>query len=350
VTRSPRPLLTRRSALSALAAAACVPVGCNKSEPSATPKESPSGVPPTVPQPGKGWRFYRQNPSERLAAAGALEALPTDLRKAFSPGEGFFEPMPVPKDGDWLDAHNEPGQTYDAWTTSGANLARAPKNVIELIPVGAWSDRAPTVTVLERFTRAFFGLPVRVADPVSTSAIGATSRKRSTGTQLLTTDILDWMRKGLKSDTYCALAVTTTDLYPDPGWNFVFGQARLYQRVGVFSFARHDPAFFTPRARSQPPPKALILERSLGTLAHEICHMFGMDHCVFYNCLVAGSNHQEESDRHPLHLCPVCLRKLHRGAGMTVVPRYQALASFYQQAGLAEEADWTRRRLAHVRG
>jgi archaemetzincin len=33
------------------------------------------------------------------------------------------------------------------------------------------------------------------------------------------------------------------DLYPDPAWNFVFGQASLRERVEVFSFARYDPAF-----------------------------------------------------------------------------------------------------------
>jgi archaemetzincin len=31
------------------------------------------------------------------------------------------------------------------------------------------------------------------------------------------------------------------DLYPEPSWNFVFGQASLNERVGVYSFARYGP-------------------------------------------------------------------------------------------------------------
>jgi len=30
------------------------------------------------------------------------------------------------------------------------------------------------------------------------------------------------------------------DLYPDPSWNFVFGQTSLPGYVGVYSFARYD--------------------------------------------------------------------------------------------------------------
>mgnify|MGYP000107882883 CR=1 FL=1 len=41
-----------------------------------------------------------------------------------------------------------------------------------------------------------------------------------------------------------AAAVTMTDLYPSEDWNFVFGQASLRNRVGAYSFARYDPAFY----------------------------------------------------------------------------------------------------------
>ena len=45
-------------------------------------------------------------------------------------------------------------------------------------------------------------------------------------------------------------------------------------------------------------------------MTHEIGHMFGVKHCVYYNCAMNGSNHLQESDRRTEHLCPVCLRKL----------------------------------------
>ena len=54
----------------------------------------------------------------------------------------------------------------------------------------------------------------------------------------------------------------------------------------------------------------LCLRRTLSTASHETGHILGMAHCTAYSCLMNGSNHQEEKDRRPMHLCPVCLRKL----------------------------------------
>jgi archaemetzincin len=63
-----------------------------------------------------------------------------------------------------------------------------------------------------------------------------------------------------------------------------------------------------------------------------------------------GSNHLQESDRRPLHLCPVCLRKLQFGVGFDVVKRYQDLAQFDEQAGLEDEAKWLVRLVEKIRG
>ena len=63
-----------------------------------------------------------------------------------------------------------------------------------------------------------------------------------------------------------------------------------------------------------------------------------------------GSNHLQESDRRPLHLCPVCLRKLQFSVGFDVVKRYQALAQFDEQVGLDDEARWLLSRVEKIRG
>ncbi len=137
------------------------------------------------------------------------------------------------------------------------------------------------------------------------------------------------------------------DLYPDPAWNFVFGSASLYERVGVFSFARYDPAFFG-EARGKD-FKTKMLRRSTKVLAHEIGHMFGLQHCIFFQCGMNGSNHLEESDSRPIHLCPVCLRKLQHNIEFEVEKRYRALEDFYRRHGLDAEADWVKGRLAAIR-
>jgi len=59
--------------------------------------------------------------------------------------------------------------------------------------------------------------------------------------QLLTGDVLDLLKTRLPEDAFALLGVTMMDLYPDPNWNFVFGQASLRDRVGVYSFTRYAP-------------------------------------------------------------------------------------------------------------
>ena len=112
---------------------------------------------------------------------------------------------------------------------------------------------------------------------------------------------------------------------PQPSWNFVFGQASIRDRVGVYSFARYDPAFYGEARTSG--YEVLLFRRSCKVLAHETSHMFGLTHCTFFNCLMNGSNHLAESDRRPLHLCPVCLRKLQWSVGFDVLSTLHRLGA-----------------------
>jgi len=76
--------------------------------------------------------------------------------------------------------------------------------------------------------------------------------------------------------------------------------------------------------------------------------MFGIEHCVWFRCLMNGSNHLAESDARPLHLCPVDLRKLQWSIGFDVVERYQRLLSFYREEGFEDEAQWLEKRLRYI--
>lgn len=61
-------------------------------------------------------------------------------------------------------------------------------------------------------------------------------------------------------------------------------------------------------------------------MLHEIGHMFGLKHCIFYSCLMNGSNHLEESKSKPMQLCPVCIRKLHENIKFNILERYNAIS------------------------
>ena len=139
-----------------------------------------------------------------------------------------------------------------------------------------------------------------------------------------------------------------TDLYPDPEWNFVFGEASLNERVGILSFARYDPKFWDePRGKDY---RSLILQRSCKVLAHETAHMFGLQHCIHYDCVMNGSNGMNETDAQPQHACPICLRKLHHTVGFDALKRYEELMRFYRRQKWFEDFDWIQRQLEKIPG
>lgn len=294
--------------------------------------------------------FRVPGPEERLRAIGDTSGLPGPLRRALDPASGF-EPIPKPGPMDWLAQHPESGQTFEEFRRARKDTPVPGRSTVYLQPLGAFEGTgAPSLGALREFAEAFFSLPVNVLDPVALETEKFTSRvNSSTGKrQLLTTDLLRFLGKRLPKDGFAILGITMEDLYPDPSWNFVFGQASIRDRTGVYSFARYDPAFYgSPREKGF---ERLMLERSCRVLAHETGHMFGLLHCVYFRCLMNGSNHLGEADARPLHLCPVCLRKLQGSIGFDVVARYRKLRDFFAKEGEREEAAWTDARLREIEG
>jgi len=284
----------------------------------------------------------------RLAAIGPTAGLPEPLRRALAPRDDF-QLLPEPGPSDWLANHPEAGQTFEESVQSRPNRPDEHRKALYLQPLGNFNESdGPRLDQLRWFTAAFFMMDVHVLPPLVLAQSHITSRRNPwTGqVQLLTGDILNLLKTRLPEDAFALLGITMTDLYPDPGWNFVFGQASLRDRVGVYSFARYDPRFYgqAPTADS----RMLMLRRSCKVLAHETGHMFGIEHCVWYRCVMNGSNHLAEADARPLHLCPVDLRKLQWSVGFDVIERYQRLRDFHRQAAFEDEAQWLDERVRFI--
>ena len=292
-------------------------------------------------------RFTPPGEKQRRSAIGSTAGLPPRMQRAFDPAD-HFEPIPTPGPSDWLAKHPEPGQTFAQYRQERANRPDKMRRKLYLQPLGEFpADTSPSLEQLKQFAEAFFTLPVELRPAVNLKGLPITSRMRSGRQQLLTSDIVTWLQTRLPKDAYCILAITMADLYPADDWNYVFGQASLRERVGVYSFARYDPGFYG-EARGDGAGK-LILLRSCKVLAHETGHMFGLQHCVHFRCLMNGSNHLGESDDRPPHLCPVCLRKLQYAVGFDIPARYEQLRAFSQQAGFEDETAWLTRRLEYIR-
>ena len=244
-----------------------------------------------------------------------------------------------PKPGEWLWEHAEPGQTFAQYRASKPVRPAGRRRVLYLQPLGDFSETQQKIlNRTAEYMHLYFGLPVKKREALSLDIIppGARRVHPSWGmNQILSTYVLDQVLiPRVPRDAVAVLALTTSDLWPGEGWNFVFGQASLQSRVGVWSIYRNgDPEAGEDAFR-------LCLRRTLKTATHETGHMFSMLHCTAYECNMCGSNHRAESDRHPLWLCPVCLAKISWATGVKPLDRYRRLAAFCHENGLTEEAQF----------
>ena len=253
-----------------------------------------------------------------------------------------FERLPKPLPHDWLARHHESGQTFAEYVASRPVRATKGKSKIYLQPFGDMGRAAAMVPRLREFVECYYCLPVVVqpAAPIP----GGTTRVHHGRKQHKVRPFMTALLRGLPRDAVCRMGVTMADLYPDDKWNYVFGQAYLTRRVAVYSLVRFFPEFW--REQATPASARRALTRSLATLTHEIGHMFGMQHCIYFKCNLNGSNSLDEADRQPLHLCPICLRKIQWNTGFAARERYERLAAFYEANGIDDDAAWTRARLA----
>ena len=235
---------------------------------------------------------------ETLSAIGSTKVLPHSLQRALSIDD--FEPIPVPEPNDWLDEHHENGQTYHDFLQSDRNSPDEIRNLIYLQPIGQFRQgQSPSLDLLREYAAAFFVMNVDILPTIDIRRLDLTIRLNpySQNRQILTGDILHNLKRNLPANAFCVLAITMEDLYPDPRWNFVFGQASIRDRVGVFSFARYDRVFYGESRSSR--YQELLLRRSTKVLVHEIAHMFSLAHCIYFKCVLNGANHLQESDSRP---------------------------------------------------
>lgn len=292
-----------------------------------------------------------------IAALGPLDELGPELRRVFADTRGFVA-LPPAAPGSWRTIRPEHAQDVETFLASAPNPLSAPREHLVLLPLGNFPFdviegahfvglvRTPELADLAELVGALFGLPTEVMPAAELPIDDLPVREVASGRQLDVHGVLDHAATSLPAGAYGMLALVNYDLFAWPEQQFAFGYSTHTDRLGVVGFSRFDPSFYGgPRPDDL---AATVLRRSARVLLHEAAHLFGMRHCQYFRCLLNGIADLDELDAVPLHMCPVCLRKLQLVTGIDPRDRYHALVPVLDRLGLAEESAWTRMRLRYV--
>lgn len=266
-----------------------------------------------------------QDKNSRVNAIGPITNLPNNssLKKLLETAETYHKPMPLPKQGEWLNEHKEFGQTFSQFISRKIIIPSKDKKIY-INPLQEMPQTFLDNCIL--YCQAFFyPLEIKLSRIATLEALKIENRISgyTKKIQYNASQINSKMSIYVPEDAHCLLSIVLDDLYPRPDWNFVFGLANYGKKVGVFSFARFDPEFFGKKRPNN--FDNFLLFRSCNTLTHEICHTFGLSHCIYYECLMNGSNSLKESLKRNLIECPVCLRKLYEVIKFDCLERYNKL-------------------------
>lgn len=236
-----------------------------------------------------------------------------------------------PQPGDWLANHNEPGQTFIEYRVSNPVLVSEERKKLYVMPLGELTEAERKV--IEKTTEylgIFYQLPVELMEEVPLNVPDGSKRMNFGNVQYHTKYILyDILAPELPADAVALIGFTARDLYPDRRWNFVFGQASLKDRVGIWSINRYGNPATNHEALKQ------CLFRAMKVSTHETGHMLSIRHCTAYRCVMNGSNTLEESDRKPPYFCSECLAKVKWNIDFDVHQRFHQIHQFFEREGIS---------------
>ncbi len=163
-----------------------------------------------------------------------------------------------------------------------------------LVAIGNVPDKA--WEWIEDAAANWFPLPVRRMPgfPIPEHAFDA---KRG---QYQSVEFMKLLAQQAPRGAYRVLGITDVDL-AIPMLSFLFGQAQFDGQVAVVSLRRLRQEFY-----GLPPEEAVLRERTVKEVLHEMGHTFGLVHCPDSKCVMSLATHIELVDTKEEQYCARC--------------------------------------------
>ncbi|MBI5478864.1 MAG: hypothetical protein HY906_08415 [Deltaproteobacteria bacterium] len=284
----------------------------------------------------------RIGPRQGRRAAGPPSRFSPEARRrrgqvfAAAQQERGFTRLGEPTFAEWLWLVPEPGQTLDEYLAGAINRKTPARHRLYLQPFADLTRlQRELLPVLRDHLAAFFGTETVVLPERALPRILVDQARRQVDAGLLVRGLTG----EVSADGLGVTGILGTDVYEREGTRTAstFGLSLIRERAALTSLYRTG----TDREKA--------LRRALKLVTHETGHVLGLEHCIFYRCLMNGVRSLAEVDPQPLHLCPVCLAKIQAALGFAPRARYERLAAFYRRHGLAGEAAFALQRAAEAR-
>ncbi|MFX1451205.1 MAG: archaemetzincin [Promethearchaeota archaeon] len=243
----------------------------------------------------------------------------------------LFNPFDEPEEGDGQKIYEESHKNFQEYIESSPVRPVEIRKPIYIQPIGNFSEKErKVINLTSEFIGIFFNLSININPDLPLDIIPDKARRNNPEPQLNTRYIIyQILIPRFPKDAAVFIASTTIDLWPENGWNFVFGEAE--DLVGVWSLNRFGDANGTKDEFQR------CLLRAMKIATHETVHTFSLNHCIGYKCTMNHSNSLKELDRNPLMCCPDCMAKICWILKTDPISRYKKIKKFCQGHGFIEE-------------
>lgn len=264
------------------------------------------------------------------------------------------KPLAKPQEYDWLKSHPETGQTFaEYWKVKPPRKA-ADNRTIYLVLLGDFTPAQKSILdITQQYLSVFFQTPVQIHRELPLDILPDHARRihPEWGTrQISSAYVLNELLKPDRPDDALAyLCFTSSDLFSSATHNYVLGEAQTWERLGVWSIYRNGDLseintaeINTAEGNTAESDAAFrqCLRRTMHIATHETGHILALKHCTSHACNMNGANSISETDRHPQHFCPICLRKLLWNLNLDPAAYLTSLEQLHRDHNLHDEAKY----------